>query len=330
MAGAAEGVPSDVWPSDVWPSERVVVVSDDPWSVEGAVVQLEAWGAQPAVMFERTRALQALSVTEPDLVVLDFGRDPRTARSVLGGLEEMAPVLPGAAHGAPVVALAEGPIAPRLERDAWAPMHVVGHDDPAAVRAALLAALEEATAFGEANAEAAAVAPARVAAATAQVARRSLAPLAAASAAALGLAGLGVVALVRMRAEAPGPAGPPQGAAPSRVTTGPSSGGGGAPTTAGSLTPSVAPNPPPASVAAVVPTTVPAASPSALPSTVPTVPAGAPTSAPTTAPSVAPTVASTPASPSASTIPAGEPSNAVSSVASPFGTAARFPVTGSR
>lgn len=139
-ASAARGV------ANPWIGERVVVVTDDPPSVEAAVTQLEAWGAQPAVMFERTRALRALSSREPDLVVLDFGSDPAVGRTLLGDLEEVQPILPGALHAAPVVALAEGPVAPRLEREAWAPIHVVPHDDPEMVRAALLAALEDAIA----------------------------------------------------------------------------------------------------------------------------------------------------------------------------------------
>src|SRR5688572_15277587 len=93
-------------PLNPWPEERVVVVSDDPPGVEAAVTQLEAWGAQPAVMFERSRAMAALTVREPDMVVLDFGRGEEVASDVLVRLEELQPVLPGAAHPAPVVALA--------------------------------------------------------------------------------------------------------------------------------------------------------------------------------------------------------------------------------
>src|SRR6266542_885425 len=134
-------------------------------------------------MFERGRALRALSVQEPDLVVLDFGRDPAAARSLLGGLEEMQPVLPGPLHGAPVVALAEGPIAPRLERDAWATLHVAPHDDPERVRTALLAALGDAA--GQATSGGtAAVAAARAEGEAVPIvgmgARRSLVPLVAA------------------------------------------------------------------------------------------------------------------------------------------------------
>ena|GEM_PF-6349460 len=123
-----------------WPDERVVVVTDDPTAVEAAVLQLENWGASPAVMFERGRALRALHVREPDLVVLDLGRSPEATHSLLISLEEVQKVLPGAVHPATLVVLAEGPTAQRIGRDAWAPLLVTPHDDPDRMRAALTAA----------------------------------------------------------------------------------------------------------------------------------------------------------------------------------------------
>jgi len=130
-----------------WPDERVVVVTDDPTAVEAAVLQLEDWGASPAVMFERGRALRALHVQEPDLVVLDFGRSPEATRSLLVTLEEVQPILPGALHAAPLVVLAEGATAQRIEREAWAPLHVTPHDDPDRMRDALTAAHQDTTPF---------------------------------------------------------------------------------------------------------------------------------------------------------------------------------------
>ncbi|MGI8422993.1 MAG: hypothetical protein ACR2NO_02555 [Chloroflexota bacterium] len=180
-----------------WPGERVVVVSDDPPSVEGAVTQLEAWGAQPAVMFERVRALAALSIEQPDMVVLDFGRDPAQVQSLLLGLEEVGPMLPGVLHAAPVVALSEAPMGPRLERDAWGPMHVSSHDDPDELRTALLAALADTSAgVGGGGAETIA------ASAMGATGRRTLAPALAAGAA-LAIFGVAVAAFIGF-GQAPG------------------------------------------------------------------------------------------------------------------------------
>ena len=245
-----------------WPDERVVVVSDDPPSVEAAVTQLEAWGAQPAVMFERSRALAALSVREQDLVVLEFGRESASASGVLLGLEELQPMLPGAAHPAPVVALAEGDVGARLEQDAWAPLHVTPHDDPVRVREALLAALEDTVAV-----------PLPVATATVTpTAVRLVVPVVVA-ALAVAFAGIGVASFLALRG-----ASEPSAVVPDPSVVGPTA----SPSQANVVPPTAAP----AATGTIASTAAPTTAPTTAAVAVPTL---APTSAPTVAPTLAPT-----------------------------------------
>ena len=309
-----------------WPDERVVVVTDDPTAVEAAVLQLEDWGASPAVMFERGRALRALHVQEPDLVVLDFGRSPEATHSLLVTLEEVQPILPGALHAAPLVVLAEGATAQRVERDAWAPLHVTPHDDPDRMRAALTAAHQDTTPFAPPAPPvlAAAVVGAAAPVAVASVATRrtsSIVPVAAA---------LLIVGVSVWFAFQQGASGSPSAIDPTTIPLSTSSVAASAttPAAAPTLAAAVAP-------AATLAVTSPAIQPSATAPIAISAPFAASTIEPATAaptpPSAATTVPASDASPAAIPIPSNS-TTGLSDPASvpPAPTIARLPVTGSR
>ncbi len=162
-----------------WARERVVVVGDDPSAVEAAVAQLEAWGAQPAITFERERALRALRASPPSVVVLDFhgagrgrgvldpeaaagdGQRPPGAVAAVGAFLRRAGCRPAVV----VLAAAGGPwsgpwgdgagravSATAQQWVGWAPVRIAPHDDPVRLRAALEGALRDSRAAGAAGA----------------------------------------------------------------------------------------------------------------------------------------------------------------------------------
>lgn len=132
-----------------WSSARFVVIGHEPSPLETTVAELEAQGAQPAVMFERTRAIRALQVTKPDVVVLNFGNQSGAPESLLGSFDQVRPLLPSRVDS-PVVVLAELGVAERVRQagvtSGGTSLHVVPHDDQGKIRAALTVALQESSA----------------------------------------------------------------------------------------------------------------------------------------------------------------------------------------
>jgi CheY-like chemotaxis protein len=122
-----------------------VVVGENPSAVEVAVTQLEALGAQPAVVFERSRAIRALTVAAPDVVVVDLGYAPLRSHEILDMLGEVAPFHAGEAKPTPLVVLADPPDLTGLQADAWSPVHVVPHDNQVLLQPALVAAVQAAS-----------------------------------------------------------------------------------------------------------------------------------------------------------------------------------------
>lgn len=125
-----------------WLAARFVVIGHEPSALETTVDELEAQGVQPAVMFERTRAIRALQMREPDVVVLDFGNQSGAPESLLGSLDQVRPLFPSGIHPA-VVVLAEPGVVERIRQAGGTLLHVAPHEDQEEIRAALTVALQE-------------------------------------------------------------------------------------------------------------------------------------------------------------------------------------------
>ncbi|HEV2122097.1 MAG TPA: hypothetical protein VGW38_04885 [Chloroflexota bacterium] len=125
-----------------WLAARFVVIGHEPSALETTVDELEAQGVQPAVMFERTRAIRALQMREPDVVVLDFGNQSGAPESLLGSLDQVRPLFPSGLHPA-VVVLAEPGVVERIRQARVTSLHVAPHEDQEEIRAALTVALQE-------------------------------------------------------------------------------------------------------------------------------------------------------------------------------------------